>query len=327
MIALTNAHGVACRLFHGRGGTIGRGGGPTHNAIMAQPEGTVHGQIKFTEQGEVLSYKYSNQETAIYELTMGVTGLMLASQSIVTDQPLSASDTYLQTMKQLASNGEQAYRDLTDRTEGFLDFFYEATPVGEIGLLNIGSRPSHRKKADRSKSSVRAIPWVFGWAQSRITLPAWYGIGSALEELLGQGDDKLQLLREMHKNWPYFNALLNNTQMALTKADMATAQEYSELCEDPNTGTRVYAMIREEYERTLQNIMLITQESYLLEATPSLALSLSRRDPYLDPLSHIQILLLKRYRGAEDNEEEQNHWLNPLLRTINAVAAGMRNTG
>jgi len=327
VIALTNAHGVECRLFHGRGGTIGRGGGPTHNAIMAQPEGTVHGQIKFTEQGEVLSYKYSNQETATYELTMGVTGLMLASQSMVTKQPVKTNDSYMDTMKQLAATGEDAYRNLTDRTEGFLDFFYEATPVVEIGLLNIGSRPSHRKKTDRSKESVRAIPWVFGWAQSRITLPAWYGIGSALENLLSQGDDKLALLREMHRKWPYFSALLNNTQMSLTKADMATAQEYSELCEDPDTGQQVYAMIREEYERTLQNIMLITEESYLLEATPSLALSLGRRDPYLDPLSHIQILLLKRYRGAEDDEEQQNHWLNPLLRTINAVAAGMRNTG
>ena len=327
VIALTNAHGVECRLFHGRGGTIGRGGGPTHNSIVSQPEGTVHGQIKFTEQGEVLSYKYSNQETAIYELTMGVTGLMLASQGIVKEQPVTAKPDYIDVMKQLAKDGEDAYRTLTDRTQGFLDFFYEATPVVEIGLLNIGSRPSHRKKADRSKASVRAIPWVFGWAQSRITLPAWYGIGSALDQLLNQGEDKLTLLREMHKKWPYFNALLNNTQMSLTKADMATAQEYSELCEDPDTGKRVYAMIREEYERTLKNVMLIAEQSYLLEATPSLALSLSRRDPYLDPLSHIQILLLKRYRAAEDNEDEQLHWLNPLLRTINAVAAGMRNTG
>ena len=327
VIALTNAHGVDCRLFHGRGGTIGRGGGPTHDSIMSQPEGTVHGQIKFTEQGEVLSYKYSNQETAIYELTMGVTGLMKASQAIVTKQPQIVESEYIDTMQQLAKDGEDTYRNLTDRTEGFLDFFYEATPVVEIGLLNIGSRPSHRKKTDRSKASVRAIPWVFGWAQSRITLPAWFGIGSALEQVINQGDDKLALLRAMHKNWPYFNALLNNTQMALTKADMATAEEYSVLCEDQETGRRVYDMIREEYERTLKNIMTITEESFLLEAIPSLALSLSRRDPYLDPLSHIQILLLKRYRASEDNEAEQDNWLNPLLRTINAVAAGMRNTG
>ncbi|TNF36894.1 MAG: phosphoenolpyruvate carboxylase, partial [Gammaproteobacteria bacterium] len=251
VIALTMAHGVECRLFHGRGGTIGRGGGPTFNSILAQPEGTVHGQIKFTEQGEVLSFKYSNQETAVYELTMGVAGLMLASRSIVTDEPVSVNEKYINTMKQLASTGENAYRQLTDRTEGFLDFFYEATPVVEIGLMNIGSRPSHRKKTDRSKGSVRAIPWVFGWAQSRITLPAWYGIGSALDNCIAQHKDNFKLLQKMYRNWPYFKALLNNTQMALTKADMATALEYSDLCEDKAMAQRVYAMIRAEYERTV----------------------------------------------------------------------------
>jgi len=328
VIALTTEHGVECRLFHGRGGTIGRGGGPTHDAIMAQPEGTVHGQIKFTEQGEVLSYKYSNQETAIYELTMGVTGLMLASRSVVAEQPVTATDTYLQTMQDLTRTGEESYRNLTDRSEGFLDFFYETTPVVEIGMLNIGSRPSHRKKTDRSKSSVRAIPWVFGWAQSRTTLPAWYGIGSALETFISQDpDNNLALLQEMNHNWPYFRALLSNTQMSLTKADMTIAGEYTELAEDQDMAKRIYAMIRSEYERTVSNVRRITEEAYLLEDFPVLGLSLSRRDPYLDPLSHIQILLLKRYRDEQVDEETRDLWLNPLLRTINAVAAGMRNTG
>ena len=326
VIALTDAHGVECRLFHGRGGTIGRGGGPTHDAILSQPEGTVHGQIKFTEQGEVLSYKYSNQETAIYELTMGVSGLMLASQSIVAEQPVTATDEYLSTMQSITQAGEDAYRELTDRTEGFLDYFYEATPVTEIGLLNIGSRPSHRK-ANRSKNSIRAIPWVFGWAQSRTTLPAWYGIGSALDSLLSQGKDAKKLLQNMNQNWPYFSALLSNTQMALSKADMKTAREYAELCEDPDTRDRIYNMIKDEYELTVKHILAITCESQLLEDFPTLRLSLSRRDPYLDPLSHIQILMLNRSRDENASEEEQNVWLRPLLRTINAVAAGMRNTG
>jgi len=326
VISLTNEHGVECRLFHGRGGTIGRGGGPTHDAILSQPEGTVHGQIKFTEQGEVLSYKYSNQETAIYELTMGVSGLMKASRSLVTDQPLTASEKHLETMRELTNTGEQAYRQLTDNTEGFLDYFYEATPVSEIGMLNIGSRPSHRK-ANRSKSSIRAIPWVFGWAQSRTTLPAWYGIGSALENLINKDKNQLKLLQEMNKNWPYFRALLNNTQMALTKADMATAKEYADLCEDSKTAEQVYPMIRDEFERTVKHLLSITGGNHILEDSPTLNLSLSRRDPYLDPLSHIQILLLKRYRNEESSEEEQNVWLHPLLRTISAVAAGMRNTG
>jgi len=325
VIALTNKHAVECRLFHGRGGTIGRGGGPTHEAILSQPEGTVHGQIKFTEQGEVLSYKYSNVETATYELTMGVSGLMLASRSLVTEQPSSASEKHLEMMRELTKVGEQTYRKLTDNTEGFLDYFYDTTPVTEIGMLNIGSRPSHRK-ANRSKASIRAIPWVFGWAQSRTTLPAWYGIGSALESM-SNNDQQLKTLQEMNKNWPYFRALLSNTQMALTKADMATAREYADLCEDAEMREKIYSMINDEFERTVKYLLSITGEKHILEDSPSLNLSLSRRNPYQDPLSHIQILMLKRYRDESLSEDEQNNWLHPLLRTISAVAAGMRNTG
>ena len=326
VIRLTDQFGIECRLFHGRGGTIGRGGGPTHDAILSQPEGTVHGQIKFTEQGEVLSYKYSNQETAIYELTMGVSGLMKASRSIVTGKAEGARKEYLQTMQTLTRVGEDTYRNLTDRTEGFLDYFYETTPVTEIGLMNIGSRPSHRK-ANRSKASIRAIPWVFGWAQSRTTLPAWYGIGNALASFIDSKPENLQLLQEMNQNWPYFRAMLNNTQMALLKADMSTAREYAELCEDKETEQRVFSLIFEEHRRTVENILAITGNEHLLADSPTLALSLSRRDPYLDPLSHIQILMLKRFRDEQATENEQDTWLNPLLRTINAVAAGMRNTG
>ncbi len=326
VIRLTDQFGIDCRLFHGRGGTIGRGGGPTHDSIMSQPEGTVHGQIKFTEQGEVLSYKYSNQETAVYELTMGVSGLMKASRSVILDKKTLAKPAYLETMKQLTTAGEDSYRQLTDRTEGFLDYFYETTPVTEIGLMNIGSRPSHRK-ANRSKASIRAIPWVFGWAQSRTTLPAWYGIGSALDSFIDGKKENLELLQEMNSNWPYFKAMLNNTQMALLKADMSTAKEYSELCEDKETEERVFGMIYDEYIKTVSNIFAITGNEELLSDTPSLAISLRRRDPYLDPLSHIQILMLKRYRSEDLTEDEQSAWLNPLLRTISAVAAGMRNTG
>jgi len=326
VIKLTDTFDIDCRLFHGRGGTIGRGGGPTHDAILSQPEGTVHGQIKFTEQGEVLSYKYSNQETAIYELTMGVSGLMKASKSIVTEKAKPAKTEFLQTMQALTHDGEKTYRDLTDNTDGFLDYFYETTPVTEIGLMNIGSRPSHRK-ANRSKSSIRAIPWVFGWAQSRTTLPAWYGIGTALTNFINGKDENLKLLQDMNANWPYFKAMLNNTQMALLKADMSTAKEYSELCEDKNVEQRVFAKIYDEHKRTVENILAITCNDHLLSDSPVLALSLQRRDPYLDPLSHIQILMLTRYRDEQATENEQNTWINPLLRTISAVAAGMRNTG
>ena len=329
VIRLTAEKSVECRLFHGRGGTIGRGGGPTHDSIVAQPEGTVHGQIKFTEQGEVLSYKYSNTETAIYELTMGVTGLMLASRCLVTDYQ-KPQDDHIEIMQELTTQGERAYRDFTDgdvSVNTFLDYFYEATPVTEIGLLNIGSRPSHRKKGNRSKSSVRAIAWVFGWAQSRQTMPAWYGIGSALEAYILNDKDNINKLRDMYNNWPYFRALISNTQMALTKSDMIIAEQYAQLCVDPNTTDKIFSLMKAEHDRTVDSILNVSHSHSLLEHNPTLALSLSRRDPYLDPLNHIQVTLIRRYRDESLPEEEREQWLSPLLRSINAIAAGMRNTG
>jgi phosphoenolpyruvate carboxylase len=326
IIRIAGTHGVQCRLFHGRGGTIGRGGGPTHESILAQPPGTVHGQIKFTEQGEVLYYKYSNAETAQYELTMGVSGLMKASLCQVRPVPEDRRD-YLGILDELVAIGEDSYRELTDRTPGFMDYFYEATPVNEIGLLNIGSRPSHRNRTDRSKASVRAIPWVFGWAQSRHTLPAWYGMGTALEKWRGQNPGNLAKLQTMYLEWPFFRSLLSNIQMALFKADLDIAHEYAELCTDPDTRERVYKMIRDEYRRTLTQVLNVAHAKRLIEENPVLALSLGRRNPYLDPLNHIQIALLKRYRPEPGDEENPSVWRDPLLRTINAIAAGMRNTG
>jgi phosphoenolpyruvate carboxylase len=323
---ISRQRNVRCRLFHGRGGTVGRGGGPTHDAILSQPPGTVLGQIKFTEQGEVLSYKYSNTETAAYELSMGITGLMKASKSLVT-APEQESGAYLSIISQLARSGEEIYRELTDHTQGVLDYFYEATPVSEIGLLNIGSRPSHRRQQDRSKASVRAIPWVFGWAQSRHTLPAWFGIGSALENWCRKSPESIEQLRDMYQNCPAFRALLSNTQMALLKADMSIAAEYASLCADEKVGARVYQFINDEYQRTLKNVLAVARQTELMAETPDIALSINRRDPYLDPLNHIQITLLKRYRDESLSEEEKNAWLDPLLRSINAIAAGMRNTG
>jgi phosphoenolpyruvate carboxylase len=326
LTTIADQRNIQLRMFHGRGGTIGRGGGPTHDAILAQPAGTVHGQIKFTEQGEVLSYKYSNTETAVYELTMGVSGLLKASQCLL-HPPEPDNDAHLAIMSELSRDGETSYRQLTDHTEGFLDYFYEATPVSEIGLLNIGSRPSHRKKGDRSKGSVRAIAWVFGWAQSRHTLPAWYGIGSALEKWIDGDVSRREKLQSMYIQWPFFKALLSNTQMSLSKADMQIASEYSELASDPAVRQRIYPMVRNEYVRTVNTVLSVAQLTGLLEETPFLSLSLSRRNPYLDPLNHIQITLLKRYRNETLSNEERERWLEPLLRTINAIATGMRNTG
>ena len=323
---LSRSRGVRLRMFHGRGGTVGRGGGPTHDAILSQPAGTVHGEIKFTEQGEVLSYKYSNERTAVYELTMGVTGLLKASQNLISE-PQPDNTEYLEIMAELAKEGENQYRQLTDHTEGFLDYFYEATPVYEIGQMNIGSRPSHRKKTDRSKGSVRAIAWVFGWAQSRHTMPAWFGIGTALEKWLKNEDNRLETLQKMYTDWPFFRALLSNSQMALYKGEMQIAKNYASLAENQDTAQNVYKIISDEYARTAENVLNIADISELMEETPHLALSLTRRNPYLDPLNQIQLVLIKKYRDESLSDEVRTQWLHPLLRTISAIAAGMRNTG
>ncbi|AOU97352.1 phosphoenolpyruvate carboxylase [Acidihalobacter yilgarnensis] len=326
ILAITQRHQVRCRLFHGRGGTVGRGGGPTHESIMAQPPGTVQGQIKFTEQGEVLYYRYGNPETAIYELTMGCTGLMKASLSLI-QEVAEDRPPYLEVAAALGEFGEEAYRDLIDRTPGLLDYFYEVTPVSEIGQLNIGSRPSHRSQGDRSKRSIRAIPWVFGWAQSRHTIPAWYGIGSALKRWRGEDPERLTCLRRMYAEWPFFRSLLSNTQMSLYKADMRIAQEYIALSQHREQSQVIYDQIHEEYICTVNEILLVIDNDNLLAENPTLALSLTRRDPYLDPLNHIQITLLKRVRDETQETDARTRWLNPLLRTINAIATGQRNTG
>ena len=329
-VALTAAHGFGCRLFHGRGGTVGRGGGPVHDAILSQPSGTVRGQIKITEQGEVLSFKYQNLETAVYELTLGITGLMKASRHLIQEVPADPPEAAT-VMAELARHGEEAYRDLTEQTPGFMDYFYEATPVTEIGQLNIGSRPSHRAKGDRSKYSVRAIPWMFGWGLSRHTLPGWYGIGGALAAWRGDDPDRLATLQRLYRDWPFFHALLDNSQMSLSKVDVGIAREYARLCADADTETRIYTRFRAEYEQTCREILTVAQIPTLLAENPTLAKSLERRNPYLDPLNHIQVTVLRRYRQALRDQgadsPEAGTWLRPLLRSINALAAGMRNTG
>jgi phosphoenolpyruvate carboxylase len=323
IVSVSQAAGIPCRLFHGRGGTLGRGGGPTYEAILAQPAGTVRGQLKLTEQGEVLFYKYNNMETAVYELTLGVSGLLRASSHLI-GSVLPDRKDYLGIMDEIARAGERHYRTLTEKTPGFLDYFYEATPVREIGLMNIGSRPSHRKKGDRSKDSVRAIGWVFAWGQSRHALPAWYGIGAALESWRGNDLGRLAKLQQMYLEWPFFRTLLSNAQMALTKTDMNIAREYASLCLDPASGKRVYETIREEYQRSVRQILNVADVQTMLEESPELAISLNQRNPFLDPLNHIQVVLLRKLR---EEDAADSVWLEPLLRSINAIAAGMRNTG
>ncbi len=321
--AISDEEGIPCIMFHGRGGTIGRGGGPTHEAILAQPPATVRGQIKFTEQGEVLFYRYNNLETAVYELTLGVAGLMKSSLSLVQSVRRDQQEA-LNIMSELANIGEQSFRDLTERTPDFLDYFYEASPVSEISRLNIGSRPSHRKKQDRSKKSVRAIGWVFAWAQSRQTFPAWYGMGSSLKAWCEDQPDRLETLQTLYCEWPFFRNLLSNAQMALTKSNMSIAREYAALCVDPALGERIHAVIEQEYQDSVEWVLKIAKTDHLIAENPKLAESLRRRNEFLGPLNFIQTVLL---RAVRNNPQEHSPLLKPLLGTINAIAAGMRNTG
>jgi phosphoenolpyruvate carboxylase len=257
---------------------------------------------------------------------MGITGLMKASIGLLREDNTSYDEFY-PVMQQLSDYSETAYRDLTDYTDGFFEYFYEATPVREIGLMNIGSRPSHRRKGDMSKSSVRAIPWVFGWSQSRHVMPAWYGIGSSFEQWLKSSSGSLKLLRQMNSQWPFFAALISNTQMSLFKSDMRTALEYSKLCQNKELGKRIFSKIRKENQRTIEQILDIASIKELLANDPALKLSLTRRDPYLDPLGYLQINLLRKFRDESVSEADRQTWQSALLSSINAIAAGLRNTG
>ena len=321
IIKISNKYKIECKIFHGRGGTVGRGGGPTHNSILAQPAKTVNGKIKITEQGEVLSYKYAQYETACYELEMAIGGLIKASQHIVVEQ---ASDTssYEKIMKDMSEKGEIKYRDLTDKTPGLIDYFYEATPVQELGELNIGSRPSHRSNGERSRYSIRAIPWVFGWSLSRNTLPAWYGLGSALNKIYDEHG--IEILQEMYKEWPFFHMMIDNIGQAIAKADLAISKDYATLANDQETARKIFKKIEEEYKLTESLMLQIIDTHRLLADNKKLALSLYRRKPYMDPLNYIQVMLLRKHRNSDSRDEAV---FNPLLRTIHAIAAGLRNTG
>ena len=327
IISVARASGVELRFFHGRGGTIGRGGGPTREAIIAQPPSTVDGSIKVTEQGEVISLKYMNSEAAIHEITTACCGLIRASRHLALPVAHKDEVVHLKIAEVLAKQGEESYRDLVDSGIGLFEYFYRATPVIEIRDLHIGSRPTHRKTSDQSKSSIRAIPWVFGWSLSRHTLPAWYGIGHALEDFINQAPGNLEQLQKLYREWPFFETLLNNTQVALSKANMFIARDYSALCSRRVNAKLIYDTISGEYESTVKSVMKVCQQDSLLDCYPAQKLSIQRRAPYLDPLNYIQIMLLRKHRTNYFMAHERNYYLKALLRTINGIALGMRNTG
>ena len=308
--------GAAMQLFHGRGGAVGRGGGSSFAAIRAQPPGTVNGRIRITEQGEVIAAKYGNRESAAINLEAMASATLLAS---LEPESLPEKDyaRYAEAMAAISDKAFRVYRDLVYGTEGFRTFFRQMTPIAEIAELNIGSRPASRTKSDRIED-LRAIPWVFSWAQARVMLPGWYGVGEALRDFEDRG-----LLREMVAGWPFLRATLDNLEMVLAKSDMGIAGHYAGLVEDRALGQAIFGRIEAGWRVTHDALLAITGQSRLLEKNPSLDRSIRLRLPYIEPLNHLQIELLKRHRGGEDDPRIREG----IQLSINAVATGLRNSG
>ena len=321
---LANSHNIQLRMFHGRGGTVGRGGGPSYQAILAQPPGTVRGQIRLTEQGEVIGSKYANPEIGRRNLETLVAATLEAT---LLQGTKPASKAFLAAAAQLSQTSMAAYRALVYETPGFNDYFFSATPIREIAQLNIGSRPASRK-ANQRIEDLRAIPWGFSWGQCRLTLPGWYGFGSAVEQFLqAEGPQgrkaALALLQKMFRQWPFFTTLLSNMDMVLAKSDLALASRYASLVEDAKLRKTVFSAIEAEWQRTSQALTLITGERSRLAGNAALQRSIRHRFPYIDPLHHLQVELVRRYRAGQTDERVQRG----IHISINGIAAGLRNTG
>ena len=322
---LAAAHNITLRMFHGRGGTVGRGGGPSYQAILAQPPGTVRGQIRLTEQGEVIGSKYANPEIGRRNLET----LVAATLEATLLQPTKpATKAFLQTAAALSEASMAAYRALVYETPGFTEYFFSATPIREIAELNIGSRPASRKPSQEIED-LRAIPWGFSWGQCRLTLPGWYGFGSAIEQFLAQGGtpasrkEALNLLQKMYRQWPFFRTLLSNMDMVLAKSDLALASRYAELVSNARLRKKIFTAIEAEWLRTAEALTLITGDKQRLTGNSALQRSIRHRFPYIDPLHHLQVELIRRYREGQTDQRVQTG----IHISINGIAAGLRNTG
>lgn len=321
LIETFRRHNMALRLFHGRGGSVGRGGGPSYQAILAQPPGAMQGAIRITEQGEVIAAKYSNAEVGRRNLET-LAAATLEATLLNSDQPPVPAE-YLSAMDELSAQAYRAYRGLVYETEGFERYFQESTVIGEIANLNIGSRPASRTNSSRI-ADLRAIPWVFSWAQCRLMLPGWYGFGTAVKAwLAARPDDGMAILRTMYREWPFFATMLSNMDMVLAKSDIAIASRYAELVSDHRLRAEIFSRLRSEWEDSGQALLAITGQKTFLESNPLLARSMRNRFPYIGPLNHVQIELLRRHRaGATDDRVVQGIHLS-----INGIAAGLRNSG
>ncbi|CAN5636652.1 phosphoenolpyruvate carboxylase [soil metagenome] len=313
---LMRERGVSWEFFHGRGGAVGRGGGPTNDAILALPAGTVGGRLKITEQGEVLATKYSVGAIAHRELEL-TTSAALATTLAGLGPDESKLARYESVLETMAGEAAECYRALVHDDPDFVEFFRTVTPVDEISRLQLGSGPASRKSGGKIED-LRAIPWVFSWTQSRIVLPAWYGLGTALEA--AREREGIELLREMESEWPFFRTLLANAEMSCAKADEGIARRYADLWESKEPRERIFGAITEEFERTGRELCSVLEEQRLLEREPILRRSIDARNPFVDPLSYVQIDLLRRLREGEDLGRVS-------LLTINGIAGGLRNTG
>ena len=321
LVQVFERHHVRLRLFHGRGGSVGRGGGPSYDAIIAQPGGAVNGQIRITEQGEIISSKYSNPEVGRSNLEVLAAATLEASLL----QPKEGAQRleYLKAMDELSDLAFKAYRGLVYETEGFADYFWGSTVINEIATLNIGSRPASRKKT-REIEDLRAIPWVFSWAQCRLMLPGWYGFASAVESWVAKNPDKgMAFLQELYREWPFFRMLLSNMDMVLAKSSIAIASRYAELVPDVELREKIFGRIKAEWHHCIDLLLKIMGQDRLLQGNPLLERSVRQRFPYLDPLNHVQVELLKEHRAQNPDEQV----LRGIQITINGISAGLRNTG
>jgi phosphoenolpyruvate carboxylase len=322
--------GIRLRLFHGRGGTVGRGGGPSYQAILSQPPGTVNGQLRLTEQGEVIASKYAQPDIGRRNLETLVAATLEATLLPTTQ---AAPKDFTQAAQALSEESYRVYRRLVYETPGFTDYFFSATPIREITELHLGSRPASRKPS-RAIEDLRAIPWGFSWGQCRVALTGWYGLGSAIESYLGSLDHPeaapLKRLQRMNKNWPFFHTLLSNVDMVLAKSDLGIAKRYVDLVEDKKLGRKIFGLIEQEWQRTQTALNLVTGTDKRLAHNDSLARSIEHRFPYIDPLNHLQVELMRRYRQAS-SAPQGDAGLERIKRgihlSINGVAAGLRNTG